>query len=102
MALDTMQQNNLVRWTQLSTQGSSPHQRQHWQAVQDNKDQIYLYGGCSGCTVDITTMFIFDTLTYSWSAIVQQTSPNVQVFFSATMLPNGRIIYIGGLTSIGN
>jgi len=103
LALDTQeqQQNNLTGWSQLNTQGPLPLLRDNWQAVSNNQGQVYLYGGClpavnSNCTVNSTTMFIFDILQYSWSTNDQINPPLVQIDYSATMLSSGRIMYIGG------
>ena len=100
MALDTLQQNNTSQWSQLSTQGPLPTARSNWQAVSDNSSKVYLYGGCNpyvNCPNVITEMFIFDSLKYSWTSNSQSNPSNFQMYYSATMLPDGKIIYIGGI-----
>src|SRR5436190_1997077 len=94
MALDT----NNSSWYRLSMQGPSPHQRDSWQAASDKQGKVYLYGGCYNinCTASNATMFTFDTTHYSWTTTVQSNPPNFQLYYSATMLSDGRIIYIGG------
>jgi len=100
MALDT-QLNNITEWSRLNTQGPFPGKRSDWRAVSDNTGIVYLYGGCYvssyvNCTIDATAMFIFDTVKYSWTTKIQSNPPAFQAYYSATMLPDGRIIYIGG------
>ncbi|RIB13385.1 hypothetical protein C2G38_2098412, partial [Gigaspora rosea] len=41
-------------------------------------------------------MSILDITTMTWSTLIQSQSPLTHILYTATLLPNGLIVYIGG------
>ncbi|RIB14811.1 hypothetical protein C2G38_1623811 [Gigaspora rosea] len=81
---------------------SSFEARNEMQAVIDNYGKIFVFGGINrGNDDNITTtayndMSILDITTMIWSTQTQSQSVLVNVDYTATLLPSGLIVYIGG------
>ncbi|KAF0549466.1 galactose oxidase [Gigaspora margarita] len=93
------------QWTipTINNFNSSFQARNEIQAVIDNNGKIFVFGGINhGNDDNITTtayndMNIFDSNTIIWSTQTQSQSVLVNVAYTATLLPSGLIVYIGGL-----
>jgi hypothetical protein len=95
-----------IKWKIVTvSQGMVPIRKQIVQAVTDNNDKIYIFGGgisgTSGKGYHSNDMIIFDTINKIWT----NNGANDLVGrdgHTATFLPDtGEIIYIGGITLIG-
>ncbi|KAF0415898.1 galactose oxidase [Gigaspora margarita] len=77
------------------------------QAVIDNKGRIFIFGGVSYFVNDsdnppfiyYNDMNIFDITTMSWSTLVTSQAPSYNSY-TATLLPTGLIVYIGGKDNV--
>ncbi|CAG8446272.1 3610_t:CDS:2 [Acaulospora colombiana] len=94
--------SNVTEWTMPTISGSSP-KRQEMEGVVDNTGKVYIFGG--SVITNYTTrkgiffndMNILDMGTNIWSTI-QPTSnfPNPRIDYTAILLDNNIIVYIGG------
>ncbi|RHZ82104.1 hypothetical protein Glove_114g198 [Diversispora epigaea] len=86
-------------WFSLITEGE-PIRRRDMQAVIDNKGNIYMFGGYNEFNNTLTffrDMIIFNILTYTYSnEKIYNNPPNI-CGYTATLLQNGSIVYIGGI-----
>ncbi|RIA94431.1 hypothetical protein C1645_818055 [Glomus cerebriforme] len=89
-------------WSTPSMTGMIPSRRRELQPVSDQNGKIYMFGGGSDMTQTIqifATMNILDSVSYIWTTGSQLNSPLPRIDYTATLLPNGNIIYIGGSQS---
>ena len=70
-------------------------------AVKLSDGRVIVMGGCSafGCAADTPTAEIFEPATGTWSAAAPMKSHRAS--FSATRLPDGRVLVTGGYSSAG-
>ncbi|KAF0442580.1 galactose oxidase [Gigaspora margarita] len=93
-----------LQWTTptINNFNSSFEARNEMKAVIDNNGKIFIFGGSShGNDDNITTagyndMNILDITTMFWSTQTPSQSVLVNIDYTATLLPNGLIVYIGG------
>jgi N-acetylneuraminic acid mutarotase len=91
---------NTLEWKEININGKAPGKRRDAHAVNEN-GKIYIFSGFSdsstGSFVNLyfKEMVILDTAILTWSTL---NSPNNRHAYSATLLKNGVIVYIGGLT----
>ncbi|RIB20771.1 hypothetical protein C2G38_1161456 [Gigaspora rosea] len=96
--------SKIQQWTTptINNFNSSFEARNEMQAVIDNNGKIFVFGGINhGNDDNITTagyndMTILDITTMIWSTQTQPQSVLVNIDYTATLLPNGLIVYIGG------
>ncbi|RIB20768.1 hypothetical protein C2G38_1161317 [Gigaspora rosea] len=96
--------SKISQWTTptINNFNSSFRTRNEMQAVIDNYGKIFVFGGVSyGNDDNVTTtgyndMSILDITTMIWSTQTQSQSVLVNVDYTATLLPSGLIVYIGG------
>ncbi len=88
------QQNS---WSTPTTTGIEPPRRNNIQAVIDENGKMYLFGG-SDLRTTYNSMDILDTINLIWSKGNDIGAPSPRVFYSATLLADGNILYIGGQT----
>ncbi|CAI2187620.1 12091_t:CDS:2 [Funneliformis geosporum] len=96
--------NNQI-WSKVEVLGATPPGRKQAKGVIDPNGKIYLFCGINANYVSggvigyLGGMEIFDTKSLSWSTV---TSDNTEWRgqYSATILENGNIIYLGGLTML--
>ncbi|CAI2182949.1 16073_t:CDS:2 [Funneliformis geosporum] len=85
--------------------GDEPLRRKQTQAVIDSAGKMYIFGGSTGPETNspnsffLNDMAILDTVNWSWSYGTQDGAPEARNDFSATILSNGVIVYIGGSNS---
>ncbi|RHZ88641.1 hypothetical protein Glove_21g244 [Diversispora epigaea] len=87
-------------WSTPQIEGE-PIRRRNIQAVIDAKGKMYIFGGFNSLEDYTTTYFkdmiIFDTITFTYSSGSTIDGPLSMSGYTATLLPNGIIMYIGGL-----
>ncbi|CAI2176086.1 2118_t:CDS:2 [Funneliformis geosporum] len=92
---------NSSTWSIPTVGGNSPERRRSMKAVSNN-GKLYIFGGKideqlgSQTTHFFNEMIIFDTVRLSWSIISSVGAPIARALYTATLLPNGFIVYIGG------
>ncbi|RHZ88859.1 hypothetical protein Glove_21g268 [Diversispora epigaea] len=89
-------------WSTLKNEGE-PIRRRNVQAVIDNKGNMYIFGGgylFDNYTEFFNDMIIFNTITLTYSNGSTINGPPSMFGYTATLLPNGIIMYIGGRTAV--
>ncbi|CAB4414587.1 unnamed protein product [Rhizophagus irregularis] len=71
---------------------------QHIELI-DYSGKLYLWGGISN-NIIVNDMLIFDTINFSWGKGSSVNAPTQRYHFGATLLPNNKIIYMGGVDDI--
>ncbi|CAG8809760.1 5662_t:CDS:2, partial [Gigaspora margarita] len=94
--------NPYVRTILSSNSSSWPSPRKSMAAVIDfNKTRMYVWGGTQSIGPDNQktdgTMYILEIKNYSWVANALPTQPIGRQYHTATLVPDGRIIMIGGI-----
>ncbi|KAF0538917.1 galactose oxidase [Gigaspora margarita] len=89
------------QWTPLNINNfnSSFTTRNEIQVVIDNNGKIFIFGGRNynnSTKYFYNDMNILDITTMTWSTLIQSQSPLTHTRYSATLLLNGLIVYIGG------
>ncbi|CAI2174747.1 4229_t:CDS:2 [Funneliformis geosporum] len=98
---------NSSTWWIPPVGGTSPERRRDIKAV-NSDGKLYIFGGStnnylgSPTTKFFNDMIIFDTVGISWSIISSVDAPTQRALYTATLLPNGYIVYIGGYESKEN
>ncbi|CAB4491750.1 galactose oxidase [Rhizophagus irregularis] len=91
---------NSLSWNIPTVSGIAPSRRIEMKAISDNSGKIYIFGGAANFLVGAQTrtffsdMITFDIADSSWSI---NTAVNGRATYSATLLSNGIIVYVGGL-----
>ncbi|CAG8729904.1 14248_t:CDS:2, partial [Dentiscutata heterogama] len=92
------------KWNTPNISGTLPKRRKEIQIVQDNSGKVYMFGGLANPSTGSTKtkwfndMNILDIIEMSWSKVsnFNNNTPPLQADFTATMLNNSVIVYIGG------
>src|ERR1043165_5317311 len=95
---------NLIsgQWEIPTIKGKMPERRMEIKAVSDNSGKIYIFGGynyfnSSSSVVNyFNDMVIINNVELSWSIGYLPNAPAQRAGYSATLLSNGVIVYIGG------
>ena len=92
---------NSLTWGIPTVKGNPPEIiRQEIRSVTDNTGKMYIFGGSADYTVGLPTiqffsdMVIFNIAELSWS--INSSPVMSRAAYSATLLSNGNIVYIGG------
>ena len=90
---------NSFTWSTPIIKGSPPKRRMRMQSVIDNTGKMYIFGGMANAEVGSTIKFfnetiIFNTVELSWS--INNSPVDRRASYTATLLSNGIIVYIGG------
>ncbi|KAF0538930.1 galactose oxidase [Gigaspora margarita] len=93
-----------LQWTTpvINNFNSSFETRNEMQAVIDNNGKIFVFGGINTGNDDTITiaayndMSILDITTMIWSTQTQSQSVLKNIDYTATLLPSGLIVYVGG------
>jgi N-acetylneuraminic acid mutarotase len=93
---------NSLKWNIPTVKGMQPERRRQMNSVIDNTGKMYIFGGGADTSIgspiakSFNEMVIFNTVELSWTV-------NISVIgrrsYSATLLSNGVIVYIGGYNS---
>src|SRR3954454_13619442 len=92
--------NSLLTWDMPAVKGKIPERRKQINSVIDNTGNMYIFGGCadkfigSPTTKFFNEMVIFNAVELSWS--ISDTPVIARASYTATLLSNGVIVYIGG------
>ncbi|CAG8793851.1 28593_t:CDS:2, partial [Gigaspora margarita] len=91
------------KWNALSTSGITPPPRQNMKAVVDMYGKIYINGGYEPYATfkSNNNTYIFNSLSNSWLNNGPN-SPAIRSAYTATFLPSGLIVYIGGIHDFPN
>ena len=90
------------QWNMPITKGKEPIRRRESQAVVDGGN-IYMFGGLADSFVGSNTLQVFNDMVIlstndlTWSEGSTLNAPLRRSDYSATILPDGRIVYIGGV-----
>jgi len=94
---------NSLMWSVPTVSGTIPSRRREMKAISDNSGKIYIFGGGTNSAIGSPTpqyfndMIIFNTIELSWSINPPTVNaPRPATEYTATLLSNGVIIYIGG------
>ncbi|KAF0389750.1 galactose oxidase [Gigaspora margarita] len=88
----------------LDQKGTPPTRRRSTSTVINQKGIIYIFGGRSqvdtGSPIFICSneLYTFDTVLLSWNQINAANVPSPRSHAAPVMLPNGKILYIGGVS----
>ncbi|RIB29434.1 hypothetical protein C2G38_2027697 [Gigaspora rosea] len=98
--------NNNSLWTipNITRFNDTFRTRNSMQAVIDNTGKIFIFGGVNFLSNDsdkskitfYNDMNILDITTMSWSTLIIPQAP-FYIYYTATLLPSGLIVYIGGI-----
>ncbi|KAF0452012.1 galactose oxidase [Gigaspora margarita] len=96
-ALDTISGT----WIIPIMSGTIPVSRQQFQAINDANGKIYMFGGFKGFMSPnsggvLNDINILDTFSLTWIQGSNVSAPTSRADFSATLLKNGLILYLGG------
>ena len=80
--------------------GNVPEKRKEINAVGDNSGKFYIFGA-SNFTVFFVDMIVLNVVESSWSISYPLNAPKI-AGYSATLLSNGIIVYIGGYDGLRN
>ncbi|CAG8561197.1 6301_t:CDS:2 [Ambispora leptoticha] len=100
--VNTMYTIKLSNDTFLDWTTSLPNQGEAWPSARDgivpvidNLSRIFIWGGFNE-EQDNKTMYVFESS--NWKSYIFDNAPNPRASYSATLLDDGRIIYIGGIS----
>ncbi|CAB4399938.1 unnamed protein product [Rhizophagus irregularis] len=68
--------------------------------VMRDNGKFYLWGGITSNNIIVNEMLILDTINLNWGTGSSVNAPTPRYHFGATLLPNNKIIYIGGLDDL--
>ncbi|CAG8777054.1 11129_t:CDS:2, partial [Dentiscutata erythropus] len=89
------------KWYTQSTSGITPPPIQNLEVVVDMNGKIYISGGFELLTqLSSNNTYIFNSLSNSW--LNGPDAPIIRSANTATLLPSGRIVYIGGTHDFQN
>ncbi|CAG8442426.1 3648_t:CDS:10 [Acaulospora colombiana] len=90
-------------WSKPTISGVPPLRRRETHAVIDTKGKMYIFGGFTDPFTDypvleyFNDLVILDTINWTWNYGSNVNAPSPRRAYSATILPNGTIVYIGGM-----
>ncbi|CAG8605179.1 4084_t:CDS:2 [Ambispora leptoticha] len=90
--------DTFLDWTAASSQNQGntwPSARDGIMPVINNQSRIFVWGGLNEGQ-DNKTMYVFAS--NNWISYIFDNAPNPRASYSATLLDDGRIIYIGGIS----
>ncbi|KAF0389751.1 galactose oxidase [Gigaspora margarita] len=88
----------------LNQKGTPPTRRRSTSTVINQKGIIYIFGGRSQVDTGspifncFNDLYIFDTVLLSWNQINAANVPSPRSHAAPVLLPNGKILYIGGVS----
>ncbi|POG66543.1 hypothetical protein GLOIN_2v1879804 [Rhizophagus irregularis DAOM 181602=DAOM 197198] len=85
-----------IIWNPQKITGISTIRKSRITGVMGYNGKFYLWGGITYETI-LNDMLILDTISLNWEKGSLVNAPTPRIFYGATLLPNNKIIYIGGL-----
>ncbi|CAG8808506.1 33859_t:CDS:2, partial [Racocetra persica] len=91
-------------WSIPYIRGGPPIRRRSTSTVITQDGKIYIFGGRaeidtgSPALIHFNDIYLYDTITPRWTKINASNAPSVRSHSTAMLLPNGRILYIGGVS----
>jgi hypothetical protein len=93
---------NSLTWNIPTVKGKLPERRREINSVIDDSGKIYIFAGTTVDPLPLQTfneMITFNTVELSW--LITNTSPITgRISYTATLLSNGVIVYIGGYDAV--
>ena len=93
-------------WNIPKTNGIEPERRREMNGVIDNETgKFYIFSGIIDEFIDkilYNDMNIFDTVSLTWSKGSTINAPLPRLYYTATLLSNGIIVFIGGREDPGD
>ncbi|CAG8651537.1 5631_t:CDS:2, partial [Racocetra persica] len=89
-------------WLIPYTRGGPPIRRRSTSTVINQDGMIYIFGGRaehdtgSPDLIFFNDIYTYDTITPKWTKVNASNAPSARSHSTATLLPNGKILYIGG------
>ncbi|CAG8493038.1 8333_t:CDS:2 [Gigaspora margarita] len=90
------------QWTNITTNGSVPIYREDISCAKFNNGLIAIFSGYINLTYAQNDLWIFNSLTLSWSLSNATNAPSSRFGYSAITLPDDNILYIGGSNPTNN
>ncbi|RHZ53550.1 hypothetical protein Glove_441g37 [Diversispora epigaea] len=94
-------------WSALELGGDTVPPRQDIRGVINNLGKIYIFGGYNSTNLTSRTgrlyddMNVLNTVSSTWTTLsISGSLPNKCCHYTANILPNGNIVYIGGIEQI--
>ncbi|RHZ53537.1 hypothetical protein Glove_441g57 [Diversispora epigaea] len=94
-------------WSASNLGGDTVPPRQDIEGVIDNSGKIYIFGGYNATNLASSTGLLYDdmnvlnTISSTWTTLsISGNIPNKCSHYTANILPNGIIVYIGGLEQV--
>ncbi|PKY48539.1 galactose oxidase [Rhizophagus irregularis] len=85
-------------WNPPKITGISTIRKSSLTGVMGYNGKFYLWGGRT--PIILNDMLILDTISLNWEKGSLVNAPTPRIFYGATLLPNDKIIYIGGLDDV--
>ncbi|PKY49670.1 galactose oxidase, partial [Rhizophagus irregularis] len=96
MALVYTFDSRSIVWSIPKITGFNPARRSGLTGIINNDGRMYLWSGGNDTVYVTNEMLILDTINLSWSKGSIINAPTPRNAYSATLLPNNKIIYMGG------
>ncbi|CAG8516111.1 12285_t:CDS:2 [Funneliformis caledonium] len=99
---------NKEEWNKPNIKGATPLRRRNFAAVSDDAGKMYIFGGTADKytgypnTTDFNDMTILDTVNLIWYEGSKEGAPIPRTSYAVAILPDGIIIYIGGIQRFPN
>ncbi|CAI2166172.1 3827_t:CDS:2 [Funneliformis geosporum] len=90
------------KWSVATFTGSVPSKRRELQPATDTNGRIYMFGGGADAALNIKSpqvyrdMYILDSISLVGTTGSKYNAPLARIDYTATILPDGIIVYIGG------
>ncbi|RGB41044.1 hypothetical protein C1646_752565 [Rhizophagus diaphanus] len=83
-------------WNPPKITGINAIRKSSLTGVMGYNGKFYLWGGSTYENIILNDMLILDTISLNWGKGSLVNAPTPRIFYGATLLPNNKIIYIGG------
>ncbi|RGB41043.1 hypothetical protein C1646_686331 [Rhizophagus diaphanus] len=89
-----------IVWNSQEITGINAIRKSSLTGVMDYNGKFYLWGGVTSNSIIVNEMLILDTINFSWGKGSSVNAPTQRYYYGATLLPNNKIIYIGGVDDL--
>ncbi|CAB4414095.1 unnamed protein product [Rhizophagus irregularis] len=87
-----------IVWNPQKITGINAIRKSSLTGVMDYNGKFYLWGGITRNHIIANEMLILDTINLNWGTGSSVNAPTPRYDYGATLLPNNKIVYIGGTT----
>ncbi|GBB96545.1 hypothetical protein RclHR1_02780008 [Rhizophagus clarus] len=95
----TFDPKNIV-WSIPKIAGINMNRKSRLTGIIDYNGKLYLWDGTNADGIAINEMLILDTIDPSWKEGSLINTPSPRLNYGATLLPNNKIIYLGGADNV--